>query len=105
MRRLRIGKNCKVILYDHVGMFAVARAAWMFRYFGVADVKIMNGGLQKWLKEGREVYSGSYTDGMGLPEENDYDFCVKTPETAVTDINKVYSIATEIFKGGEGAAW
>jgi len=36
-------------------MFAVARAAWMLRYFGARNVRILNGGLKKWLKEGRKV--------------------------------------------------
>ena len=56
MRRLRIGKDCQIIVYDHSGMQAVARAAWMFQFFGASNVRIMNGGLQKWLAEGRSVY-------------------------------------------------
>jgi len=39
-------------------MFSVARAAWMFRYFGASNVRILNGGLLKWKAEGREVAQG-----------------------------------------------
>ena len=45
MRELRIGRTDQIVCYDHVGMFTVARAAWMFRYFGATDVRIMHGGL------------------------------------------------------------
>lgn len=38
----------------------------MLRFFGATDVRIMNGGLLKWLREGRQIYSGPYTEGEGL---------------------------------------
>ena len=34
MKRLCIRKTDQIICYDAVGMFSVARAAWMLRYFG-----------------------------------------------------------------------
>ena len=43
----------------------------MMRFFGAKDVRIMNGGMQKWIKEGRAVYSGSYKDGEGLPADGE----------------------------------
>ena len=48
MKRLRIGKTDQIICYDVQGMFSVARAAWMFRFFGAENVRIMSGGLTKW---------------------------------------------------------
>lgn len=47
-------------------MFGVARCAWLLKYFGAENVRILNGGLNKWLKEGREIYSGNYSPGVGL---------------------------------------
>jgi thiosulfate/3-mercaptopyruvate sulfurtransferase len=35
-------------------MFTSPRAAWMLRYFGAKNVKILNGGLKKWVAEGRD---------------------------------------------------
>jgi len=45
MKALRIRKDDTIVCYDHVGMFSVARCAWMLRYFGASNVRIMNGGL------------------------------------------------------------
>ena len=73
----------------------------MFRYFGAANVRIMNGGLQKWLKEGRPVFSGSCTNGEGLPalSSNQSDWTAKDPSLAVTEIAKVHEIAGKLFHG------
>ena len=48
MKKLGIEKNDSVVCYDNQGMFSVARVAWMMRYFGMENVKILNGGLKKW---------------------------------------------------------
>ena len=89
-----IRKDDQIICYDHVGTFSVARCAWMLRYFGAANVRIMNGGLQKWIKEGRPVHTGAYTVGEGLPvEEGDYSYGAQEPDRVITDIAKVHEIA------------
>lgn len=93
MRDLRVGKGHEIVCYDIVGMFTVARFAWMCRFFGATNVRIMNGGLQKWIKEGRDVYSGPYTPGDGLPEGGDFSFEAKTPEKVITDIAKIHDVA------------
>eukprot|EP00353_Schmidingerella_taraikaensis_P006546 CAMPEP_0185585706 /NCGR_PEP_ID=MMETSP0434-20130131/40275_1 /TAXON_ID=626734 ORGANISM="Favella taraikaensis, Strain Fe Narragansett Bay" /NCGR_SAMPLE_ID=MMETSP0434 /ASSEMBLY_ACC=CAM_ASM_000379 /LENGTH=64 /DNA_ID=CAMNT_0028206217 /DNA_START=385 /DNA_END=579 /DNA_ORIENTATION=+ len=64
----------------------------------------MNGGLQKWLKEGHEVYQGLYSDGEGLPESNNYVFGVLRPDAVVLDIEKVYDIVSHIYHERE-AKW
>ena len=60
MKQIRVGRNHRIVCYDHLGMFTVARAAWMFRFFGATDVRILSGGLKKWIKEGRLTASGAY---------------------------------------------
>lgn len=44
--------------YDAPGMFSAARVAWMLRYFGAKNVRVLNGGLAKWLAEGGAVEGG-----------------------------------------------
>ena len=55
MKRLRVPVNADIICYDGPGMFSVARVAWLFRFFGAQRVRILNGGLTKWMAEGKPV--------------------------------------------------
>ncbi len=50
-----IGNGDMVIVYDAPGSAAAPRAWWTFRVFGHADVAVLDGGLEKWLAEGRPV--------------------------------------------------
>ena len=59
MKKLHINKDSDIVCYDSQGMFSVARAAWMFRYFGASNVRILDGGLKKWLAEGRATAKGA----------------------------------------------
>jgi thiosulfate/3-mercaptopyruvate sulfurtransferase len=58
MRKMGIGDGKKVVVYDTYGLFSAARAWWTFRVFGKEDVAVLDGGLKKWLAEGRPVENG-----------------------------------------------
>lgn len=58
MRRMGIGDGKRIIAYDTVGLFSAARAWWMFKVFGHDDVAVLDGGLKKWLAEGRATEDG-----------------------------------------------
>ncbi len=58
MRKMGIGDGKRVICYDSVGLFSAARAWWMFRVFGHEDVAVLDGGLPKWIAEGRSLDEG-----------------------------------------------
>jgi len=54
VRRLGLGDGNRVVVYDRVsGGAAAARVWWMFRVFGHDDVSVLDGGITKWLREGR----------------------------------------------------
>jgi thiosulfate/3-mercaptopyruvate sulfurtransferase len=56
---LGIGDGDLIVTYDANGMASAAsRAWWMFRVFGHDRVAVLDGGLPKWLAEGRPVESG-----------------------------------------------
>ena len=55
---LGIGNDDTVVLYDAGGWVAAPRAWWMFLSFGHQNVRVLDGGLKKWLVEGRPVVSG-----------------------------------------------
>ena len=59
MQKLDVSKNARIVVYDDLGIFSVARAAWMMRYFGATNVKILNGGMKKWLAEWKPTTYGS----------------------------------------------
>jgi thiosulfate/3-mercaptopyruvate sulfurtransferase len=52
---LGIGNDRQIILYDMSGFGSAPRAWWMLRVFGHDNVAILDGGLPKWLAEGRAV--------------------------------------------------
>lgn len=58
MGGLGISDQDAIVVYDTVGIRSSARAWWMFRVMGAADVRVLDGGLPKWLAEGRPVESG-----------------------------------------------
>ncbi|MEM8937397.1 MAG: sulfurtransferase, partial [Pseudomonadota bacterium] len=44
-----------VVVYDDQGVFSAARVWWTFRAMGHENVRVLNGGLPKWIGEGRTV--------------------------------------------------
>lgn len=55
VQALGIGNEHRIILYDAGGIAGAARVWWTFRVFGHANVTVLDGGLRKWLAEGRPV--------------------------------------------------
>jgi thiosulfate/3-mercaptopyruvate sulfurtransferase len=62
---LGISSGDTVIAYDSGSWVAAPRAWWMFLSFGHPNVKVLDGGLQKWLREGRPTHSGKVTPKPG----------------------------------------
>jgi len=55
MGAMGVSNNDRIIVYDATGFNSAPRAWWMLRAFGHSDVAILEGGLAKWLAEGRPV--------------------------------------------------
>lgn len=55
---LGISRDSRVVVYDDQGIFSAARVWWTFRAMGHRDVSTVDGGLPKWLKEGRPTEQG-----------------------------------------------
>lgn len=55
MRAMGVGDGHQVVVYDGMGIFSAPRVWWTFRLMGKTDVAVLDGGLPKWLAEGREV--------------------------------------------------
>src|SRR4051794_40734954 len=55
---LGISSSDTVVAYDSGAWVAAPRAWWMFLSFGHRNVKVLDGGLQKWRADGRPTESG-----------------------------------------------
>jgi thiosulfate/3-mercaptopyruvate sulfurtransferase len=62
---LGISSADTVVAYDSGSWVAAPRAWWMFLSFGHRDVKVLDGGLKKWLREGRPTHSGTVAPKPG----------------------------------------
>lgn len=82
MRKMGIGDGQKIVVYDGMGLFSAARLWWTFRVMGVEDVFILDGGLPKWLQEGRAT-----SDQPPLPRPR--HFTARLDHGAVRDLNEM----------------
>jgi thiosulfate/3-mercaptopyruvate sulfurtransferase len=62
-----IGNDTTVILYGDKNNWFAAYAYWYLKVYGHADVRILDGGRQKWIDEGREL-----TTDLPSPEPRAY---------------------------------
>ncbi len=58
MTALGLGDGMRFVIYDFLGLYAAARVWWTLRAYGVQDVRILEGGLTKWIAEGRPLEFG-----------------------------------------------
>lgn len=56
-RSLGLDDGMRIVVYDTHGMMSAARVWWTLRLFGFRDVAVLDGGLPKWLAEGRPTES------------------------------------------------
>lgn len=55
LERNGISNDTTVVFYGDKNNWWAAYALWVFRLFGHENAKLMNGGRQKWIDEGREL--------------------------------------------------
>lgn len=56
--KLGLSETDTIVVYDGSGLRTSARAWWNFTIMGAQNVKILEGGLPKWLSESRSTQSG-----------------------------------------------
>lgn len=61
MQALGLGDGSRIVLYDTTPHHTSARAWWMLKTFGAAEVAILDGGFAKWKAEGLPLASGRET--------------------------------------------
>jgi thiosulfate/3-mercaptopyruvate sulfurtransferase len=66
MSALGLNDADDIVVYDGSGSnLSAARVWWMFRVFGHQRVAVLDGGIRKWLREGRPLESGTPTRPRG----------------------------------------
>lgn len=50
-----ISGKMPIVVYDQTGLFSAPRVRWMFQVFGAKHVLLLEGGLPRWVAEGRVV--------------------------------------------------
>jgi thiosulfate/3-mercaptopyruvate sulfurtransferase len=65
MRRAGVSRNRAVVVYDAATSLPAARAWWLLRHYGHADVRVLDGGLAAWVAAGGPLASGSETPSSG----------------------------------------
>ncbi|HQT77922.1 MAG: 3-mercaptopyruvate sulfurtransferase [Rhodospirillales bacterium 20-64-7] len=58
MTQLGVGNGSRVVFYDQKGLASAARGWWLMGLFGHDEAAVLDGGLPKWLKEGRPTEAG-----------------------------------------------
>ena len=58
MEALGLGDGSRIVVYDDSAVKTAARAWFMLRHFGAQNVAILDGGIAKWIAEGRPLARG-----------------------------------------------
>jgi thiosulfate/3-mercaptopyruvate sulfurtransferase len=82
LRAMGVGDGHQVVVYDGSGIFSAARVWWLFKLMGQKDVAVLDGGLPKWIAEGRP------TDDMP-PVIRDRHMTVRRQNHMVRDVTQV----------------
>ncbi|MER2508201.1 3-mercaptopyruvate sulfurtransferase [Amaricoccus sp.] len=86
VRAMGVGDGHRVVVYDGAGLFSAARVWWLFRLFGKEDVAVLDGGLPKWIAEGRPVDDAA-------PFPRDRHFTARRNAGLVRDVTQVAASA------------
>src|SRR2546422_5922269 len=81
--RLGISNDTTLVVYGDKNNWFAAYAYWYLKIYGHQDVRILDGGRQKWLDEGREVTTDVPTPAGATYEASPRDESIRTYRDAV----------------------
>jgi thiosulfate/3-mercaptopyruvate sulfurtransferase len=79
VRKLGLGDGNRIVVYDQLGLMSAARVWWMFRVFGHKDIALLDGGVPKWIAEGRPTEDR-------LPQPRERHFTARYNNLMVRDL-------------------
>jgi thiosulfate/3-mercaptopyruvate sulfurtransferase len=62
MAAMGVGNGSRIVFYDQKGLASAARGWWLMGLFGHDQAAVLDGGLPKWVHEGRPVEAGVPAD-------------------------------------------
>ena len=84
MRAMGVGDGHQVVVYDQVGVSSAPRVWWLFKLMGQDNIAVLDGGLPKWVAEGRN------TEDLP-PMVRDRHMTVRVQNHLVKDVTQVSS--------------
>ena len=111
MTRLGISEDTHVVVYDDSGLpLASARLWWALSYYGHAKVQVLDGGLQQWKLEGRQVHSGNVevAEGEFVAQANNEWIAGKSDVRNAIDDDKVCIVdclPDKLYRGRTAHTW
>lgn len=88
MERLGIGDASDVVIYDHTGGNFATRLWWALKYYGHDRAAVLDGGMRKWVAEGREIEASP-------PVIPDATFTPRTRPKLRVEAEEVLALATQ----------
>jgi thiosulfate/3-mercaptopyruvate sulfurtransferase len=80
-----ISNDTTVVLYGDKNNWFAAYAYWYLKIYGHQDVRILDGGRQKWIEEGREVTTEVASPARGSYTAQERDESIRAYRDAVRD--------------------
>jgi thiosulfate/3-mercaptopyruvate sulfurtransferase len=78
-----ISTDSTVVLYGDKNNWFAAYAYWYLKIYGHGDVRILDGGRQRWIDEGRELSADEPSRGQGSYQASERDESIRTRRDAV----------------------
>ena len=80
-----IGNDTAIVVYGDKNNWFAAYAYWYLKIYGHEDVRILDGGRQKWIDEGRDLTTASPQVAQGTYTAKDRDESIRAYRDAVRE--------------------
>ncbi|TNV76535.1 hypothetical protein FGO68_gene10564 [Halteria grandinella] len=75
MHSLKVKRTDQIVVYDKIGMVSAPRAYWLFKLYGLPNVRILNGSFHKWAElEKRRVEEGERDSAFRRVDRDNEEF-------------------------------
>ncbi len=86
LQRIGVNNDSTIIVYGDFKNWFATFAFWIFKYYGVKDVRLMNGSRKKWLEEDRPINVDIPSYPRGKFQASDPDKSIRVFMSYVRDV-------------------